>query len=805
MRRIATLAIAIFCTISLAARGVTIHATGRDALEALRDVATQAGKNYVMEAGLLDGLTVTAEADSKPLKKVLGLMFGSSDIDYKVKGNDIILFRRRKSVKTVQKPVKAMIEREATLPEVTIMSRLEKDEVEHPEIGARKVTADQIKKSPSFLGEPDVIRAMQSLPGVSAGTDGLAGMHVHGGESDENLYMLDNVPIYQVNHFGGLFSAFNTEAIRYADFFTSSIPARYDGRLSSVMDVRTRSGIPEGHHGSGRLGLTSGAFNIDGPIGDATSYSAAIRRSWFDVLTMPFLTIVNSSQSEEKTHFRYAFMDVNAKVAHRFSPRATASVSAYFGDDVLHTGSDDWFEGSYSEHDRYKFHWGNLMVRAGLNYRFSDNLHGEFTAAFTRFFTYSRIREELEEYHNGADTTRTLTRNRTDNDITDWIMRADFTRKTERKTLRFGAGYTRHGYMPGRSRMSHTTDGVMSQRRDSVSGYAANEIDAYVEYDFTIGRHITANAGFHGTIYNIEERTYGGYAPRLSVGWHPDGQWAVKAAYSRTNQYVHMLTESYLSLPADRWIPTLRGFRPQSADKIAGGVYWQSSDRRLAISAEGYYKRMHNLVDYRDEYYLIPPVGGLESQLTSGSGSAKGIDFKIELNTGRFSGYAGYSLGWSDRTFAEKNGGKTYPARFDNRHTINITGNYQISDRVSISALWTGHSGCRFTLMPQQWEGPDFGYMYFNDEVPLRVPLNNYRLPFYHRLDLSLKVNNSRGYWTFGLYNAYCHMNVTGIRRAWHDKLVMSPEGYYQMTSAPVFQKVKLLPIIPSIAYTWIF
>lgn len=166
-------------------------------------------------------------------------------------------------------------------------------------------------------------------------------MNVHGGNADENLCMLDNVPLYQVNHFAGLFSAFNAEAIRYIDFFKSSIPAKYDGRLSSYLDVRTKNGNPDGHHGSAKLGLTSGSFNIDGPIGRRTTYSVALRRSWFDVLSIPMLAIINSSSDDEKIRFRYAFMDLNAKVTHRFSNNATAFASVYFGNDVLKTGSSD--------------------------------------------------------------------------------------------------------------------------------------------------------------------------------------------------------------------------------------------------------------------------------------------------------------------------------------------------------------------------------------------------------------------------------------------------------------------------------
>jgi hypothetical protein len=284
----------------------------------------------------------------------------------------------------------------------------------------------------------------------------------------------------------------------------------------------------------------------------------------------------------------------------------------------------------------------------------------------------------------------------------------------------------------------------------------------------------------------------------VSLSYRATDDLAIKAAYSRTSQIVHQLAQTYLALPTDQWIPITGNFKPQTADKIAIGGYWQSADRKYALSVEGYYKWMHNLVDYCDEYYLKPPIESWDARLTSGKGTAKGIDIKLEKTVGKFTGHVSYSLAWTDRTFAEKNGGKTYPARFDNRHTINILVNWNVSKRVQVNASWTGRSGNRFTLMPQVWEQPSFGSPYwfdFDDYVPQKTSLNNYRLPFYHRLDLSCNVNNKRGYWTFGLYNAYCHMNTVAIRKS------HSNDYPYR----PIFEKVKLLPVIPSVSYTWIF
>ncbi len=785
------------------ARNVTVRAVDEPAATVFRSLVEQTGKNFVYSSDLLKDMRVSVNVADVSLEKALTAMFRDTDIEWKIKGNNIVLKRRRKRAaeKTArenrQMPTVGVprTEKPNMLEEVVVVSRLEAPATETAEIGAKKLTAREIIDTPVMFGESDVIKALHMQPGVSDGQEGMAGMNVHGGNSDENLYMLDNVPLYQVNHFAGLFSAFNAEAIRYIDFFKSSIPAKYDGRLSSYLDVRTKNGSAEGHHGSFRLGLTSGAFNIDGPVGQKTTYSVAVRRSWFDVLSIPLLALANSSDDEEKIRFRYAFMDLNAKLTHRFSNRATGFASVYFGNDLLKTGSTDKYESEYGWYDdgRADFHWGNLVSQTGLNYRLNSSMSAEFTAAYTRYFSDMK-HDWLTKEITSAGTTESRSISKTKNDINDWIFRADFDwRPNEVNRVRFGGNYVLHSFLPARTDRNYTVGTTQTVTRDSTWAYKANEGNIYIEDDWQISDRWRMNAGVHMSLFNIDGKTNFGFGPRISVAYRPDGNWAVKAAYARTNQYVHQLSQTYLSLPTDQWVPITGRFKPQNADKISAGVYWQSDNRMFAASAEGYYKIMRNLMDYRDEYYLQPPTEMWNAQLCSGKGTARGIDFKIEKVYGRLTGHISYSLAWTDRTFADKNGGRTFPARFDNRHTINILLNWKISDRVGFNVTWTGHSGNRFTLLPQVWESPDFGNRYPGDETPLKTGINNYQLPFYHRLDLSLTVRNRRGFWTLGLFNAYCHMNTVAIRRT------------YNNHNRPVFQKVKLLPIIPSISYTWEF
>lgn len=813
MKTVITLICTLLFSLVGKAQYINIDAVDQPAAEVFRSIVEQTDYNFVYSSDLLKETKITLHAENKTLKDVLRNLFLDTDITYKIKGKNIILKRRKKIRKqpaTQVSPPQHKLRYDSTnmLAELVVVSRLQAPAVETPEIGARKITADEIRNIPALFGESDVIKALHTQPGVNEGTEGMAGMIVHGGAADENLYMLDNVPLYQVNHFAGLFSAFNTDIINYIDFFKTSMPAKYDGRLSSFMDVRLRNSHDGGLHGRARLGLTSGAFSVSGPIKENTSYIVGIRRSWYDILTAPFIAIYNSTTTDEKIRAGYSFMDLNAKISHRFSPKLNGFVSVYYGNDRLKTGSETKYDenvAGWYDSDRYNFSWGNFVAQAAVNYRFRNNLSAEFTAAYTRYFSSMKYDSQTSIIMAESESKQRSLLN-SDNNISDLILRSDFDWKANSDShIRFGANYTRHIFLPERYSRLYQYEETSTTWSDMAHHYRANEFGAYIEDEWTITPAVCTNIGFHGSLFYIDRHLHGGFSPRLSLNFRMTKNMALKAAYSHTVQYVHQLAQTYLSLPTDQWIPISGNFKPQTADKIAIGAYWTSPDKSYGISAEAYYKYMHNLIDYRDEYYLLPPLDIWNDRLTSGKGSAKGIDVKFEKTIGKFTGHLSYSLAWADRTFKEKNGGRTFPSRFDNRHTINIVANWKINDKVQLNATWTGHSGNRFTLLYQIWVGPDFDNRYADDEIPMKAPVNNYSLPFYHRLDLACNVRNSRGYWTFGLYNAYCHMNTIGIRRSFSTETKYPPEGGICIESRPVFQKIKLLPIIPSISYTWEF
>lgn len=868
---IAAVVITMLTATALYGQNITMHAISRPAEDVFTEIMRQSGKDFVYKSDLLKGLRLSVDAKDKPLDDVLKSMFSTTDISYKIRGNNVMLFRKEKPV--VKKyTISGFIREEGsgealpgavvrvegsriatvsnamgfyslsvpagnvrltvtypgfqdykgetfslrhdksvnielspdteTLNEVIVHgSKNHTLTMESSSLGALNLSKGVIAATPVIFGESDVIKTLQLEPGISAGVEGMAGMYVHGGNADENLYMIDNIPLYQVNHFGGLFSAFNTEAIRNVDFYKSTFPARYDGRLSSYMDVNTKDGSMKEHHGTFRLGLTSGAFNIDGPIWkDHTSYSVALRRSWFDVLTVPAMAIVNKYfNNDNNKFFGYAFTDLNAKINHRFSDRSSAYVSFYYGDDYLKVGQKDIYHDP-EEHKTNKnnLKWGNIVASTGWNYVFSPNLFGHATAAFSRYRSKLTHIKDIKEYEEKEIVASLRDKLVSDNHINDWIIKTDFDwRPGDKHNVDFGASVTFHGFLPQSSHGSVVSNKVTVTSTEKSDTYKATEFNAYAGDDWSINPNLRLNYGVHFSLFSITGKTYTGWSPRASIRWTPVSGWAVKGGYSRTVQYVHQLIQSAISLPTDQWVPIIGDQRPQIADKISAGVYCSMLEG-YTMSIEAYYKKMKNLLEYRDEYYLMPPDSFWGDKMDVGRGTAKGIDFKIAKEIGKFSGHISYSLLWADRQYPNRNGGKKYPARFDNRHKINVLADWKINKKWEVSASWTGMTGNRFTFPTQLWTDPELAP--WNYDMLLATEINNVRLPFYHRLDINFKRNTKRGYWDFSLYNAYCNMNTIAYVRE-YDDMLWDGTGY----GKPVYKKIKLLPIIPSVSYTWIF
>ena len=724
------------------------------------------------------------------------------------------------------------LEPSASLQEVVVTGQsTSKQSVLSTQMGALEINQQTIRSTPVMFGEADIIKTLQLTPGVSSGTEGTAGMYVRGGNVDENLFLIDGNPVYQINHIGGIFSAFNPEAISGMDFFKSGFPSRYGGRLSSVVDVHMKEGNMKEYHGSATLGLISGNLNFEGPIvKDRTSFNISLRRTWLDVLSAPALAIANKITKKDgiRTRARYAFHDLNLKVNHIFNDRSRMYFSLYNGNHVLKGGSSD-FPSSSNTEDSYNYdtdvslRWGNIMATTGWTYVFNNRLFGKLSGVFTRYHSKLRSTDhDIEGKEGDSDYYERFSENTTNTGIMDLGVRTSFDYlPVHSHHIRFGGDYLVHRFRP---EYNHSSSFDKSQ--DFISNinkeYAndllwGHEAGVFAEDDWTLLPSVRINAGVRFSLFNVQGKTYTGVEPRVSLRWLLADNLSFKASYSRMNQYVHLISNSFISLPTDAWMPVTRKLKPLLSDQVSAGFYYDLN-KTYSFSVEGYYKTMENLLEYRDGHTFTPSYLNWEEKLTAGDGRAYGAEFMVRKETGRTTGWIGYGLSWADRKFDELNLGERYPARFDNRHKLNIVVMHKISPKVEISAAWSYASGNHVTLSLENYEeqetGGRFDYTggYGNDPLYNSIDYyegrNNYQLPAYHRLDLGLKIYRPKkkgrmGIWTISIYNVYSRMNPFMIYKS--DKEVKDSNSAYGYKYVPVFKTVGIMPIIPSISYTYKF
>lgn len=717
----------------------------------------------------------------------------------------------------------------ASLQEVVVTGQnTSKQSVLSTQMGALEINQQTLRSTPVMFGEADIIKTLQLTPGVSSGTEGTAGMYVRGGNVDENLFLIDGNPVYQINHIGGIFSAFNPEAISGMDFFKSGFPSRYGGRLSSVVDVHTKEGNMKEYHGSATIGLISGNLNFEGPIvKDRTSFNISLRRTWLDVLSAPALAIANKITKKDgiRTRARYAFHDLNLKVNHIFNDRSRMYFSLYNGNDVLKGGTSDFNSRGSDDHFNYdtdlSLRWGNIMATAGWTYVFNNRLFGKVSGVFTRYHSRLKSTEHNTDGREGdADYYESFSENITNTGITDVGLRTSFDYlPAPAHHIRFGGDYLMHRFRPEYNRSSSwIKDEEVSAE---IGGEYANDLlwgheaGVFAEDDWSLCDAVRVNAGLRFSLFNVQGKTYTGLEPRLSMRWLLGENLSFKASYSRMNQYVHLISNSFISLPTDAWMPVTRKLKPLISDQVSAGFYY-NLNKDYNFSVEGYYKTLDNLLEYRDGHTFTPSFVNWEDKLTAGEGRSYGAEFMVRKETGRTTGWIGYGLSWADRQFDELNLGKRFPARFDNRHKLNIVVMHKISPKVEISAAWSYASGNHVTLSLENYEelghigrhNYQGGYPYYGSygTIDYFDGRNNYQLPAYHRLDLGLKIYRPKkkgrmGIWTISIYNVYSRMNPFMITKS--DKKVVDPEGSYKYV--PAFRTIGIMPIIPSVSYTYKF
>ncbi len=719
---------------------------------------------------------------------------------------------------------------DAQLSEVVVTADLTSP-LKGTQTGKRTLTKRDIMLPFATFSSPDVVKTLQRMSGVAEGTEMASGLYVHGGGQDENLMLLDGTPLYEVNHSLGLFSAFNADAIKNVDFYKSGFPARYSGRLSSVVDVRTDDGDMERHHWSYRIGIIDGALNLQGPIGHdrRTSYNIALRRSWLDLISRPAFAIYRMKHKDDHTDLSYFFHDLNAKVTHVVSDRSRVSLSVYSGVDKLNVKNEYKSKGyenadlHIEDLDRNRYSWGNVNAALQWSYVFTPQLFANFSAIYTHNFSHLNAVEEYNSYVKKQQVSRQYNETDYQSAIDDGGARAVFDfRPSPRHHIRFGGNYTLHVFRPQTQLQAWIHNNVASGDsliNRSSNRHTSHEAGLWAEDEMRLTPRLSANVGLHASLFGVEGKGFTAIDPRLAVKYELSPRVVLKTSMTQMTQYVHKLTNSYISLPTDYWVPTTRQLRPMRATQLAAGIYSQPSQRWM-LSVEGFYKWSDHLLQYANWSSLVPPASSWDKWVMDGRGRSYGVEVDASYRGRKFHWDVAYTLSWSQRRF-EKFYPDWYYDKFDSRHKLNITGRWTTSRHTEVYASWTMHTGHRITLPTQLVNIPDLpgvtptttdGEYNHNgqewvqegrvmDPTFIYEQPNNYVLPLYHRLDLGFNWHKTtrKGHeriWNLSLYNAYSHLNPLYVEINTNTTWNKERKQGAQLTAWGY------IPIIPSVSYT---
>ncbi len=631
-----------------------------------------------------------------------------------------------------------MGEDKKALGEVVITAQSNRSEtlVHSTEMGKIDVPMEMLKKAPVLFGESDLIKALQLLPGVKRGAEGTTGMFVRGGGNDENLILLDEAPVYNVGHALGFLSVFNSNSIKSVEMYKGAFPAEYGGRLSSIMDVRMREGNDQRFSMQGSIGNIASNLTIEAPIVKGKgSFIISGRRSYID-------KIINTLKGKQT--FPYYFYDLNVKANYKLSGSDRLFLSSYFGRDVLEASSK---ADSLGFDAGINSNLGNFTVTARWNHIYKSQ---------KMFHNLTLIRSQFRYQIEGNAFGNNLLIRSSIDDI-GLKLSYDY-RPNNQTTIKFGGTLQSHLFKPN-------LISVQGDISDFIKNKPSPEIQAlesaiYGNFERDLSEKWRLSAGLRLSSLAVQSVFYANPEPRISARYLLNDQQSLKFGYARMAQYLHLVSSSSLALPTDLWYPATKNIQPANSDQISAGYFtWVGEGKkRTELSGEIYYKKLRRLIEYREGARLILN-DNYESELISGSGDAYGIEMLAQKNSGKLSGWIGYTLSWSERTFPGLNNGHTYFARYDRRHDISVVANYEFKPRFAVSAAFVYSSGSPFTPIVAKYLQPFPNYSGV-DLLPIYPAKNSYRLHAAHRLDIDLifkgkKHKRWQGEWHVGAYNFY--------------------------------------------------
>ena len=700
---------------------------------------------------------------------------------------------RRLSLRSDQTFTISLLPKSAALQEVVVFNKRKDGNVKNAQMGKLDLSMNQIRSIPAFLGEVDILKAIQLLPGVQSAGEGNAGFYVRGGGPDQNLILLDDATVYNTGHLFGFFSVFNGDAIKNVSLIKGGMPAQFGGRLSSVLDVAMKEGNINSFQGEGGIGLIASRFSLQGPLQkNKSSFIVSARRTYIDALVKPFI-----SKNSGFYGSGYYFYDLNAKINYRFSDKDRLFLSGYFGRDVFNFNNA---KRSFST----RVPWGNATGTLRWNHVFGPRAFANTTLVFNDYkFDFTAKQENFQVGLSSG--------------IRDvgWKTDLDYYPNPQHK-VKFGMAITHHTFVP--NVVSGRQDSIVFQPNNAKAKYAF-ESALYIQDDWAIGERWKINYGIRlsrftqigpftryvkdangnkidSTVYGRGRsiQSYGGFEPRVTLryGWNDNSSF--KAAVTRNYQYIHLVTNAGSTLPTDLWVPSTYAVRPQESWLFALGYFRNFADNALETSWEVYYKDMQNQIEYKEGY--TPGLSDPEEEFVFGKGWSYGSEWLINKVKGRLTGWVGYTLSWTKRQFPDLNGGAVYSARYDRRHDISVVANWDLDKRWKFGAVFVYGTGNAITL-PERF--------YFVNGVLTQEfsRLNQYRMQAYHRMDVSatytpkVKPGRKGGQsWVFSVYNLYSRQNPYFL---YFDQSGQLSNGDLQVEA----RQVSLFPILPSV--TWNF
>lgn len=701
------------------------------------------------------------------------------------------------------------------LDEVTVTaSKINERVSDNIQMGQIDIPVSQIKRIPTLLGEKDVLKVLQLMPGVQKGSEGQAGIYVRGGGPDQNLIILDDAVVYNANHLFGFFSTFNGDALKSVELTKAGFPAKYGGRLSSVIDLNMKDGNKEKLSGEGGIGLISSRLVLEGPIKSKktgttkASFLLSGRRTYLDVLIKPALWFAQRKKEYKET-VGYFFHDYTAKINYEINANNKLYLSGYLGKDKFYANFREKSNASENGID-----WGNITTTLRWNHIYNQKLFSNTSLIFSKF-NFGVSSSDVSYPTNGTELRFELDYN---SGVRDFALKHDYDYFLNPKNIiHFGYQATLHRFNPSALAINSTQVSEITREQNKVNSL---EQALYIEDQAKLGSKMKVNIGLRLANYTVQNKNYFNVEPRLAIAYKTSEDLALKASYARMNQNIHLLSNTGLGLPTDLWVPATASIAPQQSDQWSIGLARDIVPLGITCTFESYYKTLENIINYKDGANFFDIEGNSDdlasttdwqSKVSAGRGTSYGFEFLLQKKAGKFSGWLGYT--WSKTTwvFKDLNFGKPFFPKYDRRHDISIVGMYDLSKRVSLSATWVYGTGNALSIPLAEYSSPvysEFGL--------LQLPSNEYgnknsfRAEPYHRLDLGVqfhkKVKKHERIWDFSIYNAYSRKNPFFYSAERQQNFgVFDPKNPTANPAKLVLKRFSLFPIIPSFTYNFKF